>query len=161
MSTSTPVGCFFLDTCIILSDILKENTLRIEKLKKDASFHKIPCYISDSVRQESYEKVQQTLNFLGNVIRQTIKYHLEDSRKKHGIPITDSMTSNDIKSLEDLFGIYHNFVRTTRIGLASPVALIEEWTIPFVGKKLDEGVAIDINQFLRVSQETAIPYGCH
>ena len=149
MSSSTSVGCFFLDTNIILSDILKENTPRIEKLKKDSSFHNIPCYVSDSVEKESYGKVQQTSNFLGKVVRETIQYHMLDSRKKRGVPLTDPMTSDDVKALEDLFSAYHDAIKMTRIGLLSPVSLIEEWTISFLGEKLDQRVTITISEFMR------------
>lgn len=148
MSSLTSVGCFFLDTNVVLSDILKENTPRIEKLKKDSGFHNIPCYISDSVKKESYKKVEETCNFLGEVVRETIKYSLLESRKKRNIPPTDRMTSDDIKALEDLFSYYHSAVRTTKVGLPSPIAAIEEWTIAFLGDQLDNGVTIDINQFL-------------
>ena len=148
MSSSTSVGCFFLDTCVILSDVLRENTSRIEKLKKDSSFHSIPCYVSNSVELESYEKVQETCSFLGNVVRETIKYSLLESRKRSNISSTAPMTSYDIKVLEDLFSFYHNAVRTTKVGLPSPVSMIEEWAISFLGEKLDKGVTIDITQFL-------------
>lgn len=137
-----------MDTCIILSDILKQNTPRIEKLKKDSSFHNILCYVSDSVEKESYDKVQGTCSFLGNVIRETINYSLLESRKRRNISSTAPMTSYDIKVLEDLFSFYHNAVRTTKVGLSSPVSMIEEWTISFLGEKLDKGVTIDIDQFL-------------
>jgi len=137
-----------VDTCIILSDILKQNTPRIEKLKKDSSFHNILCYVSDSVEKESYEKVQGTCSFLGNVIRETINYSLLESRKRRNISSTAPMTSYDIKVLEDLFSFYHNAVRTIKVGLSSPVSMIEEWTISFLGEKLDKGVTIDIDQFL-------------
>lgn len=137
-----------MDTCVILSDILKQNTPRIEKLKKDSSFHNILCYVSDSVEKESYEKVQETSSFLGNVVRETIKYSLLDARKKDNISLTDPMSSYDVKVLEDLFSFYHNAVRTTKIGLPSPVSMIEEWTISFLGEKLDKGVTIGIDQFL-------------
>lgn len=149
MSALTPVGCFFLDTCVILSDILKENTSRIEKLKNDCKFHNIHCYISDSVKEESYEKVQQTLNFLGTVVRQTIKYSLEEFRQENNIPATNPMTSSDIRVLEELFSMYHNAVRMTRVGLPSPIGLIEEWAISFLGQRLDQSVTITIDQFLR------------
>ena len=58
------------------------------------------------------------------------------------------MDSDDIKVLENLFDYYHNAMRTTKVGLPSPVSEIEEWTISFLGEKLDKGVAIDVNQFL-------------
>lgn len=148
MSSSTSVGCFFLDANIILSDILKENTPRIEKLKKDSSLHNIPCYVSDSVGKESYKKVQQTSNFLGKIVRETIQYSISESRRKRSIPPTDPITSGDIKALEDLFSAYHDAIRTTRIGLSSPISLIEEWAISFLGEKLDQRTTITISQFL-------------
>ena len=85
---------------------------------------------------------------MGDVVRETIKYSLQDSRKKRNIPLTAPMDSNDIKILEDLFDYYQNAVRTTKVGLPSPVSVIEEWAISFLGEKLDKGVAIDVNQFL-------------
>ena len=148
MSSSTSVGCFFLDTCIILSEILKEKTPRIEKLKNDSSFHNIPCYISDSVEKESYEKVQETCTFLGNIIRDTIKYSLLESRRKRNVLPTAPMNSDDIKVLEELFSYYYGALKITKVGLTSPVSAIEEWTISFLGEQLDKGVAIDISQFL-------------
>ena len=138
-----------MDTNIILSDILKENTPRIEKLKKDSSFHKVPCYISDSVKAESYEKVQQASIFLGDVVRNTFLDHMLEVRKESGIPPTDPITSPDVKALEDLFSHYYYAIQTTRIGLLSPVSLIEEWSISFLGEKLDQGVAMTISEFLR------------
>jgi len=148
LPTPSSAGCFFLDTNIILSDILKENTPRIEKIKKDSSFHKIPCYVSDSVGKEIYTKVQQTSNFLGNIVRETIQYSISEFRKKHSIPLTDPITSGDVKALEDLFSAYHDAIRTTRIGLSTPISLIEEWTISFLGEKLDQRTTITIGQFL-------------
>ena len=85
---------------------------------------------------------------MGNVVRETIKYSLQDSRKRRNIPLTAPMDSDDIKVLEDLFSFYQSAVRTTKVGLPSPVSVIEEWTISFLGEKLDKGVAIDVNQFL-------------
>lgn len=142
------IGCFFLDTNIILSDILKENIPRIAKLKKDSSFHQVPCYVSESVESESYTKVKNACDFLGNVVRETIRYALLDNREKSGIPSTIPMSSIDIKALEELFSYYHNAVRSTGIGLPSPVTLVEEWAIGFLGDKLDEGIQVDIDHFL-------------
>lgn len=85
---------------------------------------------------------------MGNVVRETVKYQLEESRKRRNIPLKAPMTSDDIKALEDLFLSYQNAKRISKIGLPSPVVLIEEWTISFLGEKLEKGVAIDINQFL-------------
>lgn len=148
LSSSTSIGCFFLDSCIILSEILNENPSRIAKLKRDSNFHNIPCYVSNSVKKESYEKVTQASNFLGNVVRDTMQYSLLENRRKKNIPLTDPITSDDIKALENLFSYYHSAVRTTKKGLPSPISLIEEWTITYLGEKLDQKVAMDIPKFL-------------
>jgi len=146
---SSPVGCFYLDTCVILSDILAENMARIGKLKNDSNIHNIPCYVSESAKKETYKKVQGTSDFLGNVVRDTMKYSLEEHRQRRKIPLTAPMTSDDMKVLERLFSHYHNAVRTTKVGLPRPVSLIEEWAIRYLAEKLDKGISVDIKQFLR------------
>lgn len=149
MGRLTFAGCFFLDTCIILSDILKENVARIEKFKKNVISHSIPCYISYSVKQEIEKKIRDTSNFLGNIIRETIRYCLEEYRKKHNIGLEEPMSIGDIKALEDLFSSYHDAVRTTKVALPKPVDLIEEWVVSFLDEKLEKGTAISVNDFLK------------
>jgi rubrerythrin len=149
LSSAGSAGCFFLDTSVVLSRILGQNTQRIEKLKNDSGSHNIPCYVSNSVQQEIEKKVRQTSDFLGNVVRETIKYHLEESRKNRNVPVSDPLTSNDILALEDLFYYYYNAQKKTKVGLTPPIASIEEWTISFLAENLDKGVKIDINSFLR------------
>jgi hypothetical protein len=87
----------------VLSSILGQNTQRVEKLKKDSSSHKIPCYLCDSVQQEISKKVKETTDFLGNVVRDTMKFQLEEGRQKRNVPVSDPMTTDDILALEDLF----------------------------------------------------------
>lgn len=147
MKTSSSFGCFFLDTCIVLAEILGENTSRIEKLKKDSDFHRVPCFISDSIKKEVYKKITEVTNFLGNTVRETIKYQLEESRKKRNVSLTDPISTEDVKDLEDLFSYYHNTVRATKKGLPVSVSMIEEWVITFLGEKLDERIKLDISQF--------------
>lgn len=136
-----------MDTNIILSEILKENTPRIEQLKKDASFHKITCNVSDSVEKEVDKKIQEASTFLGDVIRVTINGHLLESRQKCGISLMDPMTSFDIKALEELFSYYYDFIKETKFGLLSPLSLIEEWVISFLGDILNQGIEISIGEF--------------
>jgi len=147
LKTSSAIGCFFLDTCIVLAEIFGEHALRIEKLKKDSDFHRIPSFISDSIKKESYKKITEVTNFLGNTVRETIKYHLEESRKKRNASLTEPITTEDVKALEDLFSYYHNIVRTTKKGLPISVSIIEEWVITFLGEKLDKRIKLDIPQF--------------
>lgn len=149
MKRSTFAGCFFLDTNIVLSDILKENVVRIEKFKKNIDSYNIPCYISQSVKQEIEKKIQDTSNFLGNTVRETVRYCLEDYRKQRNIKLEDPMTIEDIKALENLFFSYHNAVRTTKIALPKPIDLIEEWAISFLGEKLEGPIALTVEDFLK------------
>lgn len=144
---SSSLGCFFLDTNIILSEILGENKARIEQMKSDSSFHKINSYISDSVENEVEKKIRQATTFLGDVIRITIPGHLLESRQKSGISPKDSLTSFDIKCLEELFSCYYNYIKETKFGLLSAISVIEEWIISFLGNKLNEGLTISIEDF--------------
>lgn len=108
----------------------------------------IPCYICDSVQKETTKKVKETSDFLGNVVRDIMKYQLEEGRKKRNVPLSDSMTTNDILTLEDLFYIFYEHQRNSKVGLIAPIALIEEWTIPFLADILDKGTKMDIDGFL-------------
>jgi len=144
----TSTGCFFLDTNIIVSEILQEHNPRIEKLKHDSELHEIPCYISDSVKEETYDKIEETCNFLGNIVREAIKYSLEESRNQRRVSLDSPMTSEDLKALEETFSLLHGSARATRVSLESPIALVEEWAITFLGEKLGKGESINVAQFL-------------
>jgi len=128
---------------------LNEDNPRIEKLKKDSDFHSIPCYVSDSVQKETEQKVKETTDFLGNAIKDTILIHLEDSRKKRKIPVSDPMTNDDIRALEELFSGFQSAIRTTTLALPNPLSLIEEWVISYLSEKLDKGILIRITDFVR------------
>lgn len=133
----------------MLSEILKENTPRIEKLKNDASCYSIPCYIPDSVKQECQEKVEKTTNFLGQTVREVVKIQLENFRNNNGIPLTSPITSADIIVLEELFLAFNYAARVTKTALPSPLADVEEWAITFLGEKLQKGVAMDVPNFMK------------
>jgi len=148
LSRSTSSGCFFLDTVTLLSEILKENISRIAKFKQDVSLHNIPCYICGSVEKECYDKVESTINFLGTVIREGIRIHLQESRRNRRISTASSMTSEDVIALEEIFTMLHGAVKVSAISLSSPLKIIEEWAVTFLGEKLEQGVQIGIPEFL-------------
>jgi predicted nucleic acid-binding protein len=148
LSASTGPKCFFLDANIVISDILNENNPRIAKLKEDAKFHKIPCYISDSVKTEVYGKVNLTSNFLGEAVRKTVKDALEDARAKRGTSLTAPMNNYDVRALEDLFWICHNAARSQKLSLIGPLKEVEEWAIQFIGDKLNQGANLSVDDFL-------------
>lgn len=147
MSTPTSVGCFFLDCNIILSDILKQSTSRIEKLKQDAEFHRIQCYISNSVKDEINEKVQRTCDYLGRIVRDVIRTELVEDRTKKGVSLESQMTSDDVKVLERLFSSMQDAARMTRIPLIPAISIVEEWAISYLGEKFDKGEAVNIHDF--------------
>lgn len=128
---------------------MRENTARIDKFKHDVNVHVIPCYISNSVEEECDKKVEDTLNFLGTIVRDTVRIQLEESRGKRGISPESPITSEDVIALEELFLAFHYAARTTKTALPSPIQTIEEWIITFLGEKLEQGVSIDISQFRR------------
>jgi len=50
--------------------------------------------------------------------------------------------------LEKLFSAIHSWARATRqVPLLSPIGFVEEWSVTFLGEKLEQGEAIDIAQF--------------
>jgi hypothetical protein len=147
LTSSPSVGCFFLDACVVLSEILGQNPSRMEKMKKDVHFHSISCYVSNSVETETRNKVQKTSDFLGSIVRDTIQYHLEENRRKRNIPLSNPMDSNDVNALEDLFSWYNEEIRKNNV-LTSPVSLVEEWAISFLADKLDRRVSITIDTFV-------------
>lgn len=144
----TSSGCFFLDTNIVLSEILQENDPRIQKLKQDSELHGIFCYISNSVKEETNLKVEKTIDFLGNIVREAIKYSLEESRERRKVSLDSPINAEDVKALENLFWLLNRSVRASRVSLRNPTDLVEEWTVTFLGEKLNRGEQIDIPHFL-------------
>lgn len=142
------MGCFFLDTCIILSEVLRENTPRIEKFKNDVETYSVPCFVCDSVRIECAEKIEATLNFLGNVVRESVRFAPEESRRNRRIPADSPITSEDIIALGNLFCQLHGSARAAQLPLINPIRIVEEWAIAFLGEKLQEEGSTSIPEFL-------------
>jgi hypothetical protein len=131
----------------VISDILNENNPRIQKLKEDAQINQIPCYISDSVKDEINKKVVDTTNYLGNTVRQTVKDALEDSRNRRRVPLGAPIDCNDVRALEDLFSVCHSAIRRQRI-LVRPLFAVEHWAINFIAEKIRKGDKLTIDDFL-------------
>jgi len=141
--------CFFLDANIVISDILNENDVRINKLKTDSTVNNVPCYISDSVRDEVKKKIVDTTNFLGSLVRDTIQATLADARSRQNIPLDNYIDFYDIKALEEMFSIHHGTVRQRGNSLVGPLKEVEQWAIQFIADNLNKGRCITIGDFLR------------
>ena len=135
--------CFFLDSSILIPEILVQKDERTSKLKKDAIFHNVPCYFSNSVKLETERKVTDTINFIGDTIRNNLITKLGDSRKLRRIPFFAPLTNDDIKDLENFFYDIQGAARAEHT-LTDPVSLVEEWIICFLAEKIDKGVTITI-----------------
>jgi hypothetical protein len=85
---------------------------------------------------------------MGNAIKDTLITQLEDSRRNRGISLSDPLTVQDIKALEELFYGFHGAARA-RGTLTEPIGLIEEWVILFLAEKLDKGISITISDLGR------------
>lgn len=94
-------GCFHLDSCVILAEILSEYQSRMEKFRKDVSAFAIPCYVSESVQKECREKLERNTNFVGDIFRKMVEAYLQGvsvQRKNLSLP----PSYEDIKILEDM-----------------------------------------------------------
>jgi hypothetical protein len=142
-------GCFFLDTCILISEILNEKNEKIEKFKKDALSNKIPCYFSDSVENETQKKVTDTINYIGSSLKDIILTHLTASRRRRRKSISDPIDNDDIKALEDLFNTCHSTARASGLTLPNPLVHIETWVISYLSDVLAKGMPMSINYFIK------------
>ncbi len=140
-------GCFFIDTTVLLSEILNENTIRLEKFKKNIASYNIPCLITDSVKSECEKKINSTLDFLGKIIKESIAFQLEDTRQKRNLPNDSPMTIEDMIVLEQLFSSLHNLARAS-FQLTSPIQIIEEWVIQFLDEEIKQGKKLGCSQFI-------------
>jgi predicted nucleic acid-binding protein len=140
--------CFFLDANIVISEILNENNPRILKFIEDSKVHKIPCYISDSVKNEVAGKVDRTTNYLGNIIRQTVKAALDDNRTRRRVPLDAPMDFQDVSALEELYSVSHGTARSRGSCLVGPLTEVEQWSIKFIADKLNKGDKFTIDEFV-------------
>lgn len=126
---------------------MKQNVTRIEKMKKNAERYQIPCYFSDSVKIELKQKIEGTINYVGNIIRNFLRESLERGKTNRGLPISSPITSEDIIELEKAFVLLHGSIRAMSY-LTQPIEIIEEWVINFLEEKMETGSKIDIDHFI-------------
>jgi hypothetical protein len=140
--------CFFLDANIVISEILNENDERVLKLEGESKLYKIPCYISDTVKNEILRKVINTENFLGKALNETVKVALTDDRTKRKAPLDAPMDYCDIKALEELFSVCHGTAKSRKTCLMGPLNEIEVWAIKFISEELNQGKSLSIEKFI-------------
>lgn len=129
-------GCFYVDSCVIFSEILGQNQQKMKKLRKDVLANKIDCYISESVDDEVAEKIQRTINFLGNILKETIIVYLEDSITNPRDLMTIKPTNNDIHILKEAFLAINVNIRHLNL-VTDPFRMVEEWLV----EKFDDEIS--------------------
>lgn len=129
---------------MIISEILGQTVGRINKLKKDvADQDLVACFFSDSIKTECDRKMNQTIDFIGETLKESIETCLLQRRRTDPkIPLD----CRDILDLEDVFMIWRMSARGGP--LISPVEAIEEWAITFLGEKVIQPSSFDTHSFL-------------
>jgi len=123
---------------------------RINMMKTDAEYYNIPCYMPESVKVEVYDKVMEVCDFLGNKIVGVIKTALEDSRRRRNVSLNASITSKDIRVLEDVISEHHKIkVKSDprRFLLPTPLTVIEEWIIEMISDKMRKRETVSLTEF--------------
>lgn len=149
------LGCFFLDSNIILAEIFgeKARTGRINVLKTDAEHYKIPCYTSESVKQEIKEKIYSICDFLGRKIKDVLLERIKESRTRRKLSLDDPITAEDIKVLEDIISVHHKIMSDKYPGkflIPTPLATIEEWIIKMIDEKLRSKERVSFMSFREI-----------
>jgi len=128
----------------------------MNKFKNDIEQNSIPCYISNSVKRELEGKIEDTLKFLGETLKELIKYYLEGGKKRRGLPLNSPLNSDDIISLEKFFIRIHSRRGRGIETLPAPAYAIEEWVVSFLNEKIMEGERINIDEFLTELTQTLL-----
>jgi hypothetical protein len=122
-------ACFFLDSCVILSKILEENTSRVSKFTKDAQDHHIECYVSDSIVSECSRKINDTVDFLGHVLKGSLEGWFEEIASKDQ---SSKLEKSDVRIIESCFKEIYKAGRLqygNYVYIKSVVLAIEEWVV--------------------------------
>ncbi len=134
-------GCFYVDSCVILSEILGQNQQKMKKLRKDILTNGIDCFISKSVADEVTEKIQSTSNFLGNILKETIIVYLEDSITNPRDLTSINPTNNDLHILKEAFLTVNINIKYLNL-ITDPFRMVEEWLV----EKFDDEISKNTKQ---------------
>lgn len=147
-------GCFYLDSCVVISELLDENKERMDKFKRDVKNYTISCYVSETVINECKKKVTKTVDFVGNLLSNIIAGYLE----KLGTPYQRDLAVTPISN-DDL-----HIIRTAFLEIGSnarkfdlfsdPFQAVEEWIVEKYEGELDKAKKPTIYSLL--TQLTAI-----
>lgn len=139
-------GCFYLDSCVILAEILMEYQSRMDKFRKDVLSYAIPCYVSASVQKECEEKLEKNTNFVGDTFKKMTEAYLEGIKAQRK-SLSSPPTYEDIRILEDMFILLYQNLKPLDI-LQSPLQVIEEWVVQFLEREISRPTALSLQVFI-------------
>jgi len=129
-------GCFYLDSCVVLSEILGQNASRMRKFKEDVEKYSITCYVSKSVIKECKDKLAKTTDFLGNVLKDVIKVSLEGIISPRKLD-TAIVSNNDFHIIKETFLTVNQTARNFDL-VTDPFQVIEEWIVEKMEKEMEK-----------------------
>lgn len=141
-------GCFYLDSSVVLSEILEQNQSRMSKFRDDINRFNIACYVSDSVAKECNDKIDKTTDFLGNTLNKVIVAYLEGIRTQPRDLNTAKPSNNDLGTLEKAFLTINQSAREFDL-ISDPFQAIEEWVVAQLDKEITKPTGICLNDLVK------------
>lgn len=137
------LGAFFLDACIILNRVFSEDVNRTKKLFDDMNKKSILCYLSESVDTQCNIKIINTVNYIGDTLRQFLIGALQYLLKQQNRNLDDLFENNDIDIIEEVFiTIYEDYE------LKATAKSLEEHIINIIENKIKNGEAFSFSNLI-------------
>lgn len=157
------VNAFFLDSCIIFNKILNEDIIRTDKLIKNIYDKKINCYVNISIVNECDKKINDTFEFLINILKDSLKTEFLENFRLKSRNGNNILTYDDIPLLEQIFidtfyiPKYHKERGYNRPFLTA-IKSFENYIVKFMENELDNEKEVTINTLFDEITKELIKY---
>lgn len=146
MSHHTISGCFYLDSCVVLSEILRQHGSRMAKFKKDVKEYGITCYVSESVIKECESKIKKTTDFLGGILKNVIVVYLEGITSPRKLD-NAKVSNDDLHKIKEAFLTVNQTAREFDL-ITDPFQAVEEWIVEKLEKEIVKSKKITLAEFV-------------
>lgn len=146
MSRNAISGCFYLDSCVVLSEILGQHSARMTKFKKDVKEYEITCYVSESVMKECEGKIKKTTDFLGGILKDVIIVYLEGIRSPRKLD-TAKVSNDDLHRIKEAFLTVNQTAREFDL-ITDPFQAVEEWIVEKLEREIAKPKGITLDEFV-------------
>jgi len=141
-------GCFYLDSCVVLSDVLGQNKSRMDKFKNDVKNHGISCLVSKTVQKECEDKIKRTTDFLGNTLKDVLVAYLEGIRGPTRDLTSAKPSNNDLRIIEEAFLTINQSAREFDL-FSDPFQAIEEWIVTSLDSEVTKMSKVSLSDFVQ------------